>query len=46
MENWQKQTIIQNLPELIRMTLFNVVVKAELVANHILTPTDVEDLVI
>lgn len=46
MENWQIKYVKENLPELVRATKFNVVVKAELVASNILTRTDVEDLVI
>lgn len=45
MEKWQKQTIIQNLPELILVTTFNAVVKADLLVNNILTQQDVEKLV-
>lgn len=46
MEEWQKQTIIQNLPKVVQFTIFNGRVKAELIANNILTQTDVENLVI
>lgn len=46
MEKWQQETIIRSLPELIRLTKFNVVVKAKLLADQVLTPNDVEELVI
>lgn len=45
MEDWQKQFIIKNLPELIGMTKFNAKVKAKLQANHILSQDDVKELV-
>ncbi len=46
MEEWQRKHITQNLPELILVTEFNVVVKAGLLANNILSRTDLEQLVI
>ncbi len=46
MEDWQRQHITQNLPELIAVTEFNVVVKAKLVARNVLSQPDVEELVI
>ncbi len=46
MEDWQRQHITQNLPELITVTEFNVVVKAKLVASNVLSQPDVEELVI
>ncbi len=45
MEDWQKSHITQNLPNLIRSTRFNVLVKAELLAQNILDEIDVDDLV-
>ncbi len=45
MEEWQRKHITENLPELIRWSRFNVLVKAELTARNILGQVDVENLV-
>lgn len=46
MEEWQQDTIIRSLPELIRVTEIDAAVKSKLRDHNILTSLDVEELVI
>ncbi len=45
MEDWQENHIKQNLPKLIRLTTFNTLVKAELIAQSVLDKAEIDKLV-
>ncbi len=45
MDQWQVEHIIKNLPQLISLTDFNSDLKAELLANNVLSQAELENMV-